>query len=59
VLGGIVEVGGDVSSSVFGLTLPFSLFGEAGLVLSVRGLALGLSPEPGASVMNLSFKKGP
>jgi hypothetical protein len=57
--GGIGEVG-RVSSSLFGgLTLLFSLFGEAGAPLSVRGLALGLSVEPGASLMNLSFKKRP
>ena len=58
-LGGIVEVGGGVASSVFGLTLPFSLFGEAGLLLSMRGLALGLSLKLGAPLGNLSFKKGP
>lgn len=56
--GGTGEVG-RVSSSVFRLTLPFSLFGEAGVLLSIRGLALGLSLEPGAPLMRLSFKKGP
>jgi hypothetical protein len=45
VLGGIFEVGGDVSSPALYLTLPFSPFGETGLLLSVRGLALGVSLE--------------